>query len=216
MIATLTLMAAAAQIQAAETTTFAHKFVKDEKTVYTIDLSGSDEGSDMKVFSEFELTTKETTKEGTTPCTVVVKSATANFGGQEAPMTDVGELSFSLDKHGVPTELLMEGFEGIYYVVFVTQYLPNKPLKQGETFKADLKIGVATYKADGTFTGTEELEGKKYSVITSKGELAPEGDEPGTIETKSYFDAATGKVVRTEAVIGTPGGDFKLVLKVKK
>jgi hypothetical protein len=216
MIATLTLMAAAAQIQAAETTTFAHKFVKDEKTVFTVDLSGNDEGSDMKVFSEFELTTKETTKEGTTPCSILVKSANANFGGQEIPMTDVTELSFSLDKHGVPTEIVMGGLESIYYIVFVTRYLPNKPLKQGETFKADVKMGGSTYKADGTFTGTEELEGKKYSVLTSKGEFVPEGDTPGSIETKSYFDAAAGKVVRTDAVIGTPGGDFKLVFKVKK
>jgi hypothetical protein len=131
-------------------------------------------------------------------------------------MTDVSELSFALNKHGVPTEVVMGGLESVYYIVFVTRYLPNKPLKQGETFKADVDMGGSKYTAEGSFAGIEELDGKKYSVIKSKGEFAPEGDTPGTIETKSYFDPATGKVVRTDSVIGTPDGEFKLVFKVKK
>ncbi len=215
MITTLALAALAIAVPAQDATKFTHKFTKDEKTTYIVDLNGSGDGMDAKIALEFEATTKET-KDGKTTVAIHVVKANANFGGQEMPLDQLIDTDIALDNTGSPTRVDMEGFQAVLYIVFMTRHLPDKALKVGETFDFNPKIDGASYKGNGSFSGLEEHEGKKYAALKSSGEFAPANQEPGKIEAKSLFDAATGKIVYSEALLGTPGGDFKMTVKIKK
>jgi hypothetical protein len=217
MLATLTVAAMIAQQPAAQATNFTYRFTKDETMAYAVKVSGSDNGTDVVFDLEFEVTTTGEAKDGKTPCHIKFQKVVASFGGSEQPM-DAPELDVLLDKYGAPTAMDMEGASAVCYVALVLQYVPNKSLSVGETFKADLDLGGARVVHEGTYSGDEELGGKKYPVIKSKSTLTPSGQEPGNLTSKSYFDAATGKVVRIESTIGTPDGEFELsvVAKPKK
>jgi hypothetical protein len=212
MLSTLIIAAAVAQ----QATDFVQKFPKDEKTVYVVDITGSEEGNDIRLNLEYELAAKGEPKDGKTEVGIKVLKSTATFGGQEMPMNEVTDMVLTLDKNGVPTSVSMDGFQGVYYVVMMARYTPGKALKVGEAFTGETKMAGGTFKTEGSYTGDEELEGKKYAVLVSKGTFAPEGEDPGDINSKNFFDAGTGKVFRTEATISTPGGDFKMTVSVKK
>ncbi len=215
MLATLTLAALMAQQPAAQATNFTHSFKKDETMAYKVKVSGSDSGTDVVFDLEFEVTATGEAKDEKTPCHIKFQKVIATFGGNEEPM-DLGEMDLMLDKFGAPTAMNMEGAGAVAYVALVLQYLPNKSLKVGETFKADLDLGGAKIKVhEGTYSGEEEFEGKKYSVIKSKSTLTPTGDQPGNLSSKSFYDSASGKVVRIESTIGTPDGEFKLTVVAK-
>ncbi len=219
MLATLTLAAMIGQqpTAAAQAINFTYKFIKDETMAYAVKVSGSDNGSDVVFDLEFEVTTTGEAKDGKTPCHIKFQKVVASFAGTEQPM-EMAELDVTLDKFGAPTAMNMEGAGAVAYVALVLQYLPNKSLAVGESFKADLDLGGAMIAHEGTYSGDEELEGKKYSVIKSKSTLTPTGQEPGNLTSKSFFDAVTGKVVRIDSTIATPDGEFKLsvVAKPKK
>ncbi len=216
MLATLTLAAMMAQQPAAtaQATDFTHKFTKDETMAYAVKVSGSDNGTDVVFDLEFEVTATGEAKDGKTPCHIKFQRVVASFGGSEQPM-DMAELDVTLDKFGAPTSMDMEGASGVAYVALVLQYLPNKSLAVGEGFKAELDLGGAKVAHEGTYSGDEELAGKKYSVIKSKSTLTPTGQEPGNLTSKSFFDSTTGKVVRIDSTIATPDGEFKLTVTAK-
>ncbi len=217
MLATLTLAALMAQQPSAQTTNFAPKFTKDETMAYAVKVTGADNGTEVVFDVQFELTTTGEPKDGKTPCHIRFLKMLANFGGNEENM-DLIEMDVTLDKFGSPTEMTMDGLLAVPYVALLTQYLPNKSMKAGDTYKADMDLGAAKIAMEGSYTGEEELEGKKYSVLTVKTILTPSGQDHGTLSTKSYYDASLGKVVKTESTIATPDGEFKLsvVAKPKK
>lgn len=215
MIATIALLAVATASSPFDAVKFSHKLVKDETTNYLVDVSGDGDAGDMKISLDFSLKTKDTKEDGTTAFDLHVNKSVASFGGQENRIDETKDLALTLDRHGAPSVVNMNGFEAVFYIVLLTRYLPDQELNVGDKFTVDLKIGDATFKGDGSFSGTEELEGKKYSVLLTKAQFSPVGDDPGNVTAKNYFDATTGKIVRTEATIGTPGGEFKMTVKTK-
>lgn len=216
MLSTLILTTVAAQSAVAKATTFEHLFTKDQRTTYAVDISGSEEGNDINFKVEFDLTPKSDTKEGKTDVAIKVLRASASFGGQEMPMDGLADTQVTLDKFGAPTVVSMNGMEGVLYVTLLTQYLPAKSLKVGESFKADLTVTGGKYSTEGTYAGDEALDGKTYAVIKSKSTFTPDGQEEGTLGTKSFFDPVARRIVRTESTIMTPDGEFKMVITTKK
>lgn len=214
MIATLALATALAQQPAAQSTNFAPRFAKGETTSYVAKVTGSDGGNEVMFHVEFDLTVTDDAKEGKTPCRVKYTKVVANFGGNEDDQT-IDDAEVTLNKFGVPTSMEMEGPSSIGLVSLVMQYLPSKEMKVGDTYFGDLDLGGAKVTLSGSYAGEETLEGTKYAVLKSKSTLTPTGEEAATLDTKSYFDAATGKVVRTESTIMTPDGEFKLTVTAK-
>lgn len=214
MITTLALASVLLPAPTVEATKFSHKFTKDEMTHYVVNLTGGEAGMDANVNFEFDATPKET-KDGKTTVAIHVTKQNAIFGGQEMPL-DLTDMDITLDKNGSPTMIEMNGFSAVLYVTFMTRFLPDKELNVGDKYEFNPKIDGGSYKGSGSFSGMEELEGKKYAVLKSSGDFAPANDQPGKIDTKHFFDPATGKIVLTEAMLGTPGGDFKMTVKLKK
>ena len=214
MIATLTLAALIAQQAAPQAVLFSPKFTKDETLSYTAVVTGTDDGNAMSFDIAFDLATKGEAKEGKTPCHIKFLKVVATVGGMEQNM-EASDLELSLSKHGAPVFMDMEGATAVAYVSLVTQYLPAKEMKVGDTFFGDLDLGGAKVSLSGSYAGDETLDGKKYAVLKTKSTLTPTGEDAGMIETKGFFDAATGKVVRTESKITVPNGEFKLTVTAK-
>ncbi|HXH61013.1 MAG TPA: hypothetical protein VNI20_06605 [Fimbriimonadaceae bacterium] len=215
MLATLALLGFATTAPAIDGVKFSYKTALDETTNYIVDITGDSDEGEVKIALEFSMKVKEMKEGGPATYELHVDKASISQGGQEVPGSDLGNMSVDLDQHGVPTELDLNGLQSVFYIFLLTQYLPDQELSAGDGFQIDLKYKMAVYQGNGSFSGTEELEGKQYPVIKTKCQLVPSNDQGGEIAAKKFFDPASGKVVRTEATIDTPDGEFKLTAKPK-
>lgn len=211
MVATLTLAALVAQQQAV---LFAPRFKKDEVLSFSAKVSGMEGGNEVSFDVAFDLLTTGEPKDGKTPVSLKFTKVVAVFGGTEQTM-DAADLDMKLNKNGAPEFMDMEGATAVAYVALVTQYLPAKEMKVGDTFFGDMDLGGAKISLSGSYAGEETLDGKKYAVLKVKSTLTPTDEEAGTLVTKSFFDVESGKVVRTESDITVSEGNFKLVVTAK-
>jgi len=124
-------------------------------------------------------------------------------------------VDMELDKHGVPVSANEDDPGIISFVTLLLTYLPGDSLKQGDSFEIKLTDKAFGYKAKGTFEKMEERDGKKYAVLTSKGEMTIQGEEVYS-SIKTYYDPETKRVVFAEGEYEVPDDVFSLEISIKK
>lgn len=215
MLTTILTCALGASGLVAKPFNFAHAYAKEAMTEYHVGVTGEIEGAGpLSVVLEFKSTVKEIIEEGAN-LSINVTKLDANIDGNPLP-TD-GETTFDLkvSKSGVPQEFEMQGFSSVIYLALLTQYLPGKELNVGDTFDISKKSDAFSYSGKGTYTEDKVIEDRTYAVLTTECEFTPGDQEPGAIKATVLLDKATGKISSCEAMLETPDGEFKMIVKLK-
>lgn len=213
-LATLALMGSLASLATAEKVNFAHDFKPDTPLEYQVNFKGSG-GMEVEGKANFVLTYGAKTDKGV-PVKVKTKSLEMLANGQSMgdTMSDA-ESTHTLDGNGMPGEIVMNNDQALIALTFILSYLPNSELDKGQAFDVKYKSGDTTLNGTGVFDGYEDVNGKSLPVLKYKVALAPNGENPGDLEYKVYFNPETGHVAKATGKADVEGNVFEFSLLQK-
>ncbi len=214
MIGTFTLIAALLIPSTQEKVNFSPRFETGRSSTYTFEFGGKTNQGDVLAKAEILITFGDK-KDTKTSAVVTTKSMSMTMNGQEQSSSLPGDLSVTLDEHGVPESASLQGSGGMVLIPMVFAYLPNKELAPGDTFDIAWKTESLSYKGLGTFEGLEDLSGKKLPKLKVKSRLEPSEGDAGDLDLHIWYDPQLGQVAKLEgtAKVGNDSFNFTYTRK---
>lgn len=188
----------------------AHTYVKDQKTVYAMELKFP-EGMGQ-ITADIIFVTLDTDGNHS----ISVPKLTMAAGGEETTKT-YESAKTKFDDKGLTEELEFDETGVAVILPSVMSYLPAASIEKDKEFEVKEKREKYTLEGKGKLIELAEKDGKQLVTIEYKLTLQPSGkDEPGVLTFTSIFEVATGQLVSSKgtAEIGqTPSTPISVVRK---
>lgn len=203
---------------AADKVKLTHVYVADDTNDY--EFKGKMEGGPAIEFSgSLKLKVIKPADDGTAESEWSVPQMSVMMDGSPMPgMEGLDPLKTTVDAHGMPSALTVEGPDFIYTIFAGCHFLPNSEVEAGADYTVDWadKNKAATLKGKGKLLEIKEQDGKKVAVVETKVSLLPEGqDTPGELEVKSEFWVETGKMIKSEGKVTIEDGTITFTFGTK-
>ncbi len=122
-----------------------------------------------------------------------------------------------LDEHGMGDAFTEHGNQIVFSIFEVLSFVPGSSLKPGDDYSFDLKLSNGSITGKGKLKEVKDVEGKKVAFLEWTCTVSPPGGGDVDMKVKSQVDAATGKVLKSDAELlqGAVTGTISLEAKKK-
>lgn len=215
MPAIATLLGLLVGLQSAEPIDISHKFVSNDKTLYSIDGKADANGQEITVNGEFQIEIQKALEGGRAQARLTTPKMKVAVGDQELPH-EGNEMDSVFTPSGLPEVFGVKEVEMVSAMFFFSNIRPTEKVKVGDSFKIDLKTkdSTVTVKGTGKFVEIKEVSGKKVVVLKSSLIVEPEGEAPGELQITSEYEQG-GNLIKSsvELTIEEVKGTFKIAKK---
>ena len=215
MIGTIALLGTLLTTTHQDKINFAHVFTAGQTVAYDFNLKGGGDQGEMEVNASLSILIGDKADKGTN-VTLTPKSMKMSVNGQEMDRgSGAGDTKFTLDEHGMPDTMSMNGDSAILTLPLILTYLPNKELEVGESFDINVKNGDTTYKGTGKFEKMETGGEKPLPQLSVKAVLGTGDGHDGNLDYTVSFDQSTGRIVLIKGTAILENQEFKFTLTKK-
>jgi hypothetical protein len=204
------LLATALLGQGPAPTKLAHTYVKDQKSVYALEVKLPDEVGQITAEITFVDLDTEGNRSISAPKIILSANGGETTNNLESPKT-------KFDERGLTNNLEFNDTGIAVIIPSILSYLPATSVEKDKEFQIKEKRENYTLDGTGKLIDLTEKDGKQLATIEYKLSLKPtEEAEPGVFAFKSVFEIATGQLVSSQGTVEIgPGQSMPIIIKRK-